>query len=104
MSNLRIQFIYSSDEGRPSADTKHLVHSHAARATHAKSRRKRLVEYQANNDQKQLQHRSTPVVVEVDGSTIPSPVSLLGSGHRDPFASFARRLEPVEDFLLYYCK
>ncbi|KAL0776179.1 hypothetical protein CaCOL14_007466 [Colletotrichum acutatum] len=35
------------------------------------------------------------------GST---PFGPLSSGRRDPFASFARRLSPVEDFLLDYCK
>jgi hypothetical protein len=105
-----IQFIYSSHPGLPgvkSAETQRRVHSHAAWSAHAKARRQRLLKYQAikassnSEDDTQL---CTKAAAEVGIATISSPISLLGSGRRDPFASFARHLIPIEDFLLDYCE
>lgn len=105
-----IQFIYSSHAGLPgvkSAETQRQVHSHAARAAHAKVRRQRLLKYQAikasshSKDEAQL---STRAAAEVGIAIVSSPISLLGSSRRDPFASFARHLNPIEGFLLDYCE
>lgn len=107
-----IQFIHSSKPGLPgvaSTEMRRLVHSHAARAAHARTRRQRLIEYHAIKTTSGSEDESLPfstVAAEIGISVIPSPSPLgfLGSHQRDPFASFARSLNPIEDFLLDYCK
>lgn len=105
-----IQFIFSSHSGLhgvKSAETQRRVHSHAARAAHAKARRQRLLNYQDIEDGRNSEDKtqlSTKTTAQVGLNTILSPISLLGSGRRDPFASFARHLNPMEDFLLDYCE
>jgi len=110
MSSTRseIPFIYSSKHGGvASAEMRRLVYSHAARAAHAKARRQRLIEYHAIQSSSGAEDESLPLstaAAEIAKSVIPSPLGLLGSDRRDPFASFARSLNPIEDFLLDYCK
>ncbi|KAH6654922.1 hypothetical protein BKA67DRAFT_566638, partial [Truncatella angustata] len=103
-----IQFVHSSRLGLPrvaSAEMHRRVHSHAARTAHAKARRERLVNYQAlkassnSEDGRQPFNKAT---TKVEIAVISSPISLLESYRRDPFASFARPLNPMEDFLLNY--
>jgi hypothetical protein len=104
------QFIHSSYSRLPgvaSAETQRRVHSHAAWAAHAKARRQRVIKYQAiksGNNSKDERQPFTKTAAEVEIAVISSPIGLLGSNQRDPFASFARRLNPIEDFLLDYCK
>ncbi|KAJ5833404.1 transcriptional regulator family: Fungal Specific TF [Penicillium riverlandense] len=102
------QFIHTSQPGVPgvaSAEKQRLVHSHAARAAHAKARRQRLVEYRAIKTRSGSEDERQPfstAAAETAIAVIPSPLGFLGSDRRDPFASFARRLNPIEDFLLDY--
>ncbi|KAH9230913.1 hypothetical protein K456DRAFT_39204 [Colletotrichum gloeosporioides 23] len=103
-----IQFIHSHEKstlGAQSAEAQRRVHSHAARAAHAKTRRQRVIQYQATkairNDFNGKQPPSR-AADEVQVSVISGPIAPLGCGRRDPFASFARRLSPTEDFLLDY--
>lgn len=108
----QIRFIHSSHHERPgaaSAQTQQQVRSQAARAAHAKARRQRTANYQAiearnRSDGHPEQSCSSSSTTEVETSVLSSPVMLLGYGRRDPFASFARPLSPIEDFLLDYCK
>jgi hypothetical protein len=115
-----IQFInmfYQSDA--ISAEEQRRAHSHAARTAHAKARRLCTVEYQARKasqlpkgtqgiKERSVVPRSSVQpnlnVAETEQPVLPSPVSLLASGRRDPFTSFARPLKPIEHFLLDHCK
>lgn len=105
-----IQFIHSTQLRAPgvaSAEMQRLVHSHAARAAHAKVRRQSLIEYQAVKSSSGSEDERRPLstaAAEKAMAAIPSPLGLLGSDRRDPFASFPRRLNPAEYYLLDYCK
>ncbi|BCS30773.1 uncharacterized protein APUU_81076A [Aspergillus puulaauensis] len=103
-----VQFIHSTQLRAPgvaSAEVQRLVHSHAARAAHAKVRRQRLIEYQAAKTSSGSEDERRPfstAAAEIAMAAIPSPLGLLGSDRRDPFASFARHLNPAECYLLDY--
>ncbi|KAF6791673.1 hypothetical protein CSOJ01_14313 [Colletotrichum sojae] len=103
-----IRFIHSHKENTPgvtSAETRRRLHSDAARATHAKRRRQRMIEHQTTVESRdgwdggQIPGRQS---AEVQVAVVSSPIGPLGSSRRDPFASFARRFSPIEDFLLDY--
>lgn len=90
-----IQFIYLHKQDNSkvaSAESQRRAHAHATKTAHARARRQRIFQLQAA--------RSTEAQVAAEFTLIDS----LGSARRDPFASFARRLSPAEDFLLDYCK
>lgn len=100
-----IRFIHSHEQETPwvtSAEARRRLHSHAARATHAKARRRRMTQHQATADGQEEGHVPKKPVAEIQPAVLPTPIGTLGSGRRDPFASFARRLSPMEDFLLDY--
>jgi hypothetical protein len=111
-----IQFINLSYRGEAtSGKLQRQANSHAARIAHAKARRLCITEYQASKtsqipeDTQRLKKRgSVPRGREQPTLTeelfLPSPVSLLASDRRDPFQSFARSFQPIEHFLLDYCK
>lgn len=93
--------------GATSAETQRRIHSLAARATHAKARRQRVSHYQyikGSSGRKDEMQPCLSVETEMKAASIPSPSHLLMSYRRDHFASFARRLYPIEDFLLDYCE
>jgi hypothetical protein len=106
----KIEFVLSSSPGSletVSAEVQRRVHSHAARAAHAKARRQRLIEYQKLKATGVLEDGHQALAkdgVETGILVLPSPVGPLVSERRDPFASFARRLNPTEEFLVDYCK
>ncbi len=104
-----------------SAGSQKLAHSHAARAAHARNRHLRILEYQAHKSSQKREHdgleaaaskarndgRNTSPqqkAVELPRDANPSPMSLLSSGRRDPFDSFATSLRPMEQFLFDYCE
>ncbi|KAF0324549.1 hypothetical protein GQ607_008253 [Colletotrichum asianum] len=103
-----IQFIHSHEKstlGAKSAEAQRRVHSHAARAAHAKTQRQKVIQYQATKESRNdCNGENSPArtAAENQVSVIPGPIAPLGCGRRDPFASFARRLSPTEDFLLDY--
>ncbi|KAF6829571.1 hypothetical protein CPLU01_07857 [Colletotrichum plurivorum] len=100
-----IRFIHSHEQETPwvtSTETRRRLHSHAARATHAKTRQQRMTQHQATADGQEEGHIPEKPAVEIQVAVLPTPTGTLGSGRRDPFASFARRLSPMEDFLLDY--
>jgi hypothetical protein len=128
-----IQFINlaPSDPGT-SAELKRQARSHAARTTHAKTRKLRTLEYQARKasqisegpcfrnqsagactgTESQPSTCSVQALV-VDPGTIPhaddgvcstpSPMDHLTSYRRDPFPSFAHQFQPMEHFLFHHC-
>ncbi|KAK1853586.1 hypothetical protein CCHR01_03795 [Colletotrichum chrysophilum] len=105
-----IQFIHSHEKstlGAKSAEAQRQVHSHAARAAHAKTRRQRVIQYQATKAIRNDFNGKQPparAADEVQVYVISGPIAPLGCCRRDPFATFARRLSPTEDFLLdYWC-
>ncbi|CEJ53826.1 hypothetical protein PMG11_00167 [Penicillium brasilianum] len=78
-----------------------LAHSHAARSAHAKARRLRTIQYQA---QKRSAKQSDPAEnCDEEGSPIEFPTSQiirnLPADRKDPFMSFATPLKPVEEML-----
>jgi hypothetical protein len=110
-----IQFIHHTGPGEVvSAASRRKAHSHAARTAHAKTRRLRTIEYQSAKVQRVVNDGETSTINttvisnaqtsgDQDRYTHPSPLSLLTSDRRDPFHSFARRLRPLEHFLLDHC-
>ncbi|GES65383.1 hypothetical protein ATEIFO6365_0010030900 [Aspergillus terreus] len=78
-----LQFIIASPQSvgsGASESQRTTAHSHAARSAHARKRRLRTIQYQA-----QKRHSSL--------------VSILPATRADPFMSFARSLDPVEPML-----
>lgn len=113
-----IQFINSYHPGdTTSAKVQQRIHSHAARTTHARVRRLRMIDYQASKiipeDSQEVKGQGTTAMssvlsasntVEAERLVLPSPVSLLASDRRDPFQSFAKPFERIEHFLLDHCE
>lgn len=100
----KIQFIhspYSKLTRGALVETQRRVHSHAAWAAHAKARQLRVMKFGNVEDGRQPFSNAS---FNVDTAVMPSPVGLLGSNRRDPFASVARHLNPIEEFCLDYCK
>jgi hypothetical protein len=102
----RTQFILVSSNDpeeatRSATRQRKLAHSHAARSAHAKARRLRTIQYQAQkNSTKQgglveisvklgpwKAHPNTPLV------------TILSADRKDPFMSFATPLKPIEEML-----
>lgn len=93
-----------------------LVHSHAARIAHARTRRARTREYQAARAaacQGQARAEQAPhpdPLQQGQGENVAGEALALyqpalgGSGRSDPFTSFARPLTPQENFLLDHCE
>ncbi|KAL4866201.1 hypothetical protein BDV12DRAFT_173266 [Aspergillus spectabilis] len=69
-----------------------LARSHAARSAHARARRMRTIQYQAQK----AQDSSSDSPRHLDES----PTSVLSYHRRDPFRSYARSLNPIEEMLL----
>lgn len=100
----KIQFIHSPYSKLPSGslvETQRRVHSHAAWAAHAKARRQRVIKFGNLEDELDSFPNAS---FNADTAVITSPIDALGSNRRDPFASFARNLNPIEDLFLDYCK
>ncbi|KAL2782776.1 hypothetical protein BJX66DRAFT_345527 [Aspergillus keveii] len=93
MPSHELQFILSipNPVGRKDPQKK-VARSHAARSAHAKARRIRTLEYQAQ--QKRQDHTSR--LTTHAGFVLLSP---LPASRRDPFASFAQPLKPIEELL-----
>jgi hypothetical protein len=90
-----LQFVQVSHPGHASS-WRRVVRSHAARNAHAKARRVRILDHQRSLDHLDQEER--------DGRLVLAPKGILGAGRTDPFDSFARRLTPMEGFLLDHCK
>lgn len=114
MAPPRVQFIIissnSPEEDAPSATKQRkIAHSHAARTAHAKARRLRTIQYQAQKaSRKQSQNGSVENRVEQGPpkeKELPKAqlVSLLSADRRDPFMSFATPLKPMEEMLFDHC-
>ncbi|KAK3387826.1 hypothetical protein B0H63DRAFT_521847 [Podospora didyma] len=114
---MKIQFVDQSQPANRASQRQR--HAHAAREAHARTRRLRTAEYQA---QQQLRAGQDGAIASTSSSDaalgealesgpeekailptvpLPSPVGgILGSAHRDPFDAFAVPFKPVEHFLL----
>ena len=119
-----IQFINMSHPSHAgSAESLKRAHSRAARTAHAKARRLRMEQYQAQHDGSRWKRRDTEGVPEdpPEGTTkqrrasrtlaptaevgrSPGPMSVLDPFREDPFASSERHMNRTERFLMDYCK
>ncbi|CBF73537.1 predicted protein [Aspergillus nidulans FGSC A4] len=81
-----------SQAAKPSAAERRLARSHAARSTHARARRLRTIQYQAQKAQDASNE------LQEDSGELPQYGLLhaLSYYRRDPFESSARRLRPME--------
>ncbi|KAL4899905.1 hypothetical protein BDW74DRAFT_183226 [Aspergillus multicolor] len=103
----KLQFIHSTTASvaDSTAAQRRLARSHAARSTHAKERRLRTIQYQAQKAQKakkarEANERSTlPTAGYGMDELNPDPNHLLSYHRRDPFASWVRKLGPLEEML-----
>ncbi|KAH8898423.1 hypothetical protein GQ53DRAFT_837332 [Thozetella sp. PMI_491] len=118
----KLHFINTSNPTAGDArSARRLARSHSAREVHARERRLRLAKYSTDGTKEKSGdpggHESTIPVAgqtrdagqgappaprdpEDGGASLSAPVSLLGADRRDPFASSARPLTPVEHFLV----
>ncbi|PYI01598.1 hypothetical protein BO78DRAFT_246423 [Aspergillus sclerotiicarbonarius CBS 121057] len=77
-----------------------IAHSHAARSAHARVRRLRTMQYQAQKQEKRRTLESiTSSSDEIEHNAGLGIITVLSADRRDPFMSFARRLDPMEQFL-----
>ncbi|RDW92704.1 uncharacterized protein DSM5745_00026 [Aspergillus mulundensis] len=101
----KLQFIHSTSapQADPTASQRRLARSHAARSTHAKERRLRTMQYQAQKAEKAREAaRRAPAPVHTAGfehGLTPQPNHILSYHRRDPFASSVRSLGPMEQML-----
>lgn len=81
--------------------------SHAARAAHAKERRQRTLQYQAQKRREEgIQTTRDETDTEPQSAlhlTTPKVITLLPASRRDPFMSYARKLRPIEEILFDHC-
>ncbi|KAK0649271.1 hypothetical protein B0T16DRAFT_507978 [Cercophora newfieldiana] len=103
----RIRFVHVDNPTKPDQNHARQVRSHAARETHARARRLRVISHLG------LSNPSLGPLETLDSaiseSTQEKPIqegndsnlsSLLPAGRQDPFAAFVRSLDPIEHFLL----
>ncbi|KAJ5570232.1 uncharacterized protein N7459_009662 [Penicillium hispanicum] len=106
MPSQQLQFINETSRltgatGSPQSQRK-IARSHAARSVHAKVRRLRTIQYQAQKNHEQEIRLQQPR----SGSPTPRAafnvglVTLLSAGRKDPFGSAARPVKPLENRLL----
>lgn len=101
------QFVHISHPDNAPA-WKKKVRSHAAR--NSRVRQKRVADHQSvlsaehppRDELLALTPAASPLSPHV--AAIASPQSVLGAARTDPFDSFARRLSPLEGFLLDHCR
>jgi hypothetical protein len=102
LTSQEIQFIHNpapSQAAKPSAAERKLARSHAARSTHARARRLRTIQYQAQKAQ------DAGNELRDDSAELPRYEILhaLSYHRRDPFESSARRLQPMEQMFFDHC-
>ncbi|GKZ26839.1 hypothetical protein AbraIFM66951_003568 [Aspergillus brasiliensis] len=73
--------------------------SHAARSAHARVRHRRMMEYQAQKRERDTRDNVTRSYPGIRESASLGIVTVLSADRRDPFMSFARGLDPMEQFL-----
>lgn len=110
MAPQKLQYIINSAHSTGPESTsaqRKTARSHAARAAHAKERRQRTLQYQA---QKRREEENKTTRDETDTapqsalhSTTPNIITLLSASRRDPFMSYARKLQPIEEALFDHC-
>ncbi|KAJ5752942.1 hypothetical protein N7520_009859 [Penicillium odoratum] len=109
MAPQKLQYIINFAPGTE-AHTAQLkaARSHVARATHAKERRQRTLQYQTQkrgdeNGQIQAQQDVTGTRLLNGAVSTPEIVTLLSASRRDPFMSYAKTLQPIEEMLFDHC-
>jgi hypothetical protein len=109
MAPQKLQYIINSAHStglEPTPAQRKTARSHAARAAHAKERRQRTLQYQA-----QKRREEGIRILQDDTQTGPSALVLptpkiitpLSASRRDPFMSHARKLQPIEEILFDHC-
>lgn len=93
------------EAARSATKQRKLAHSHAARSAHAKTRRLRTIQYQAQKNSR----KESGLVEQYDEQMPPKALpqaqltSFLSANRKDPFMSFARSLNPIEEMLFDQC-
>lgn len=118
----KIQFIYQEGaDGASSAASRKIARSYAARESHARVRRERLINSQKSEGRAPIdshataefasrarEDKVTAAVALRRGSggfvQLPSPITLLSAAPTDPFASTARPITILEHYLLDHCE
>lgn len=88
------------EAARSGTKQRKLAHSHAARSAHAKARRLRTIQYQA---QKSTGNQSGSTEKCVEQGFPKELISILSADRKDPFMSFAIPLKPIEEMLFDHC-
>jgi hypothetical protein len=104
----RIRFVHVDRPAKLDQKQAREIRSHAARETHARARRLRVIAHLGLPDPRQDPPppailESTQEEIAKDKENTSEPMSLLPASRKDPFAAFVRSLEPVEHFLLDHC-
>ncbi|OJJ98375.1 hypothetical protein ASPACDRAFT_44878 [Aspergillus aculeatus ATCC 16872] len=96
MAHREVPFIISTSQPTKATESqRRIALSHAARSAHAKTRRLRTLQYQAQK----RQERHARLSQENPDLPIAELDTFLPADRTDPFMSFARVLNPTEQFL-----
>ncbi|KAJ5627927.1 hypothetical protein N7490_010155 [Penicillium lividum] len=109
MAPQKLQYIINFASGSE-AHTAQLkaARSHVARATHAKERRQRTLQYQAQKrgekrSRIQAQQDVTDTRQHNEAVSTPDIITLLSASRMDPFMNYAKTLQPIEEMLFDHC-
>lgn len=81
-----------------------ITRSHAARSAHARVRHRRMIEYQAQKrGRRDIRETVMGSYPGLPGRALSGVSTLLSADRRDSFLSFARGLNPIEQFLFDHC-
>lgn len=98
MPSRELQFIITAPEAAISPTSQQrIARSHAARSAHARARRLRTSQYQAQKKREWLDDVKCRLNRPTD------IVTVLPASRKDPFTSFARVLKPLEQMLFDHC-
>lgn len=98
MPSRELQFIITAPEAATSSTSQRRVaRAHAARTAHAKERRLRTSQYQAQKKREELNDTQRRF------SRLTEVATALPASRRDPFTSFARPLKLFEQMLFDHC-
>jgi hypothetical protein len=106
MAPHELQFIISSAPSSNSskgASLRTAARSHAARSAHARARRLRTIEYQAQKSRER--NRPSNIADNAEPCDLPGcgPRDALSYHRRDPFMACAKQLKPFEQMLFDHC-
>ncbi|KAK1756652.1 hypothetical protein QBC47DRAFT_297379 [Echria macrotheca] len=99
----RVRFLHITNPTAVDGKVRRQIRSHAARETHARSRRVLMMNHLGKDRDSTSPGSGVPaadIAPEPKENPLPSPLTHLSSDRKDPFSAFSRPLGPIEHYLL----